>query len=187
MTSEHIALRNRANAQHSSGPQTQAGKAKVAQNARRHGLTSQPDPGSVTLWLRVILCQPDLSPDDYLKDDPRIFAALKLAEAEVRLRLACAELDRFERGTAPLSETAKALQSRAADITDALLADGLPPKQHLAGLSLLRQIGRKITDDTSLGGKRHTLMQRYVREATAARRRAFQSWVDLLGEGHKAA
>ncbi len=32
---------NRANSQHSTGPKTQAGKARTSLNALRHGLTSQ--------------------------------------------------------------------------------------------------------------------------------------------------
>lgn len=35
---------NRANAQRSTGPKTAAGRQKSAQNARKHGLTSQADP-----------------------------------------------------------------------------------------------------------------------------------------------
>jgi hypothetical protein len=46
-TSERKRAANRANAQRSTGPKTVAGKARVSQNARRHGLSlkSVPEPG----------------------------------------------------------------------------------------------------------------------------------------------
>src|SRR4051812_16152639 len=39
-----ISARNRANAQHSTGPKTPAGKGRSAQNARTHGLTATTPP-----------------------------------------------------------------------------------------------------------------------------------------------
>ena len=85
MTREEIAARNRANAQKSTGPKTSAGKAAVAQNARRHGATAKPDPASVAAWLRVILDDPDLTPAAFLAEDDRLQRALALAEAEARV------------------------------------------------------------------------------------------------------
>src|SRR3954462_12406257 len=41
------AARNKRNAQHSTGPRTAAGKARSAQNARTHGLTSSLPPTAV--------------------------------------------------------------------------------------------------------------------------------------------
>ena len=76
-----IARRNRANATKSTGPRTQAGKAAVSGNARRHGATARPDPARVGLWLRIILAQPDLTLTDFIPCDERRFRALALAEA----------------------------------------------------------------------------------------------------------
>ena len=100
MTSATIAERNRANAKKSTGPRSAQGKAVVSRNARRHGVTSKPDPTSVAAWLRIILDTPDLAPGDLLKDDRRTSSALALAEAEVRSCAARAALDAFERGEA---------------------------------------------------------------------------------------
>ncbi|MDU8913509.1 hypothetical protein [Aestuariicoccus sp. MJ-SS9] len=43
MTDGAITARNRANATQSTGPRSATGKAVVAQNARQHGATAQPD------------------------------------------------------------------------------------------------------------------------------------------------
>ena len=56
MDAAAVTARNRANAQHSTGPRTPAGKARSDQNARTHGLSSTtppteipvPDPTSAT-------------------------------------------------------------------------------------------------------------------------------------------
>ena len=58
--STRIPVRNQQNAQHSTGPKTEAGKAKSAQNARTHGLSS------ASLFL----------PDDRLEEFKTLFTAL---------------------------------------------------------------------------------------------------------------
>ncbi|MFA8444031.1 hypothetical protein [Yoonia sp.] len=47
MTTDPITIRNKANARKSTGPKSAAGKAVVAGNARKHGVTGRPDPGRV--------------------------------------------------------------------------------------------------------------------------------------------
>ncbi len=93
MTANGKAARNRTNAQKSTGPKTVAGKAAVAQNARRHGVTAKPDPASVAVWVRVILNDPDLTPADLLAEDYRMRRALSLAAAEVKVCKAMAACD----------------------------------------------------------------------------------------------
>ena len=66
MSSDPITARNRANAQKSTGPKTAEGKAIVAGNARQHGATARPDPGSVAAWLAIILDRPEITPGDLL-------------------------------------------------------------------------------------------------------------------------
>ena len=66
------------------GPRTSAGKAISSQNARRHGLTTGPDVGSVRQWFRIILDRPDakLQVDDVLAEARRggPFVEVDLAE-----------------------------------------------------------------------------------------------------------
>ena len=180
MRSATIAERNRANARKSTGPRSAHGKAVVSRNARRHGLTSKPDPTSVAAWLRIILDAPDLAPGDLLKDDRRTCSALALAEAEVRSSAARAALDAFERGEAPLSDGIQDLRNDAEMIREALRQGGATVKELRSGLSLLRRIAKATADDTALGGRRHRLLRRYLREARGNRKRAFQAWLTCL-------
>ena len=57
-------LRNKANAQFSTGPKSIEGKARASQNARTHGATAKPDASEVTKWLKVILNKETLTEDD---------------------------------------------------------------------------------------------------------------------------
>ena len=185
MTTDARAVSNRTNAQKSTGPRTAAGKASVAQNARRHGVTAKPNPASVAAWLRVILDDPDLTPADFLAEGDRMRLALALAEAEVKVCAAMASLDRFERGDEPTSELTREFQSYMEAINDELAHPGITKSQYLAGLSLLKRLGRQISAETVPGAKRHRLFRRYLREARAQRKRAFQAWLTYLEEDTK--
>ena len=174
MSPEEIAARNRTNAGHSIGPRTAAGKAIVAQNARVHGATGQPDPGRVATWLRVILDAPDLSLGEVLGDDPRMRAALALAEAEVRVETA-------ERGWR------EAMTHQPYGDTDSFVAAllrearGATPEEIQELIMVrLRQLEAQAMDPRRLE-RRQRLAERYLREARAQRRRAFSSWIAALG------
>ncbi len=182
MTADGRAARNRTNAQKSTGPKTTAGKAAVAQNARRHGVTARPDPASVASWLRVILDDPDLTPADLLAEDDRMRRALSLAEAEVKFCEALASLDRFENGDEVRSEITGAFQGFVKTITKELAEPRTTKRRYRAGLSLLNRLGKVISTETTPDGKRHRLLRRYLREARAQRRKAFQAWLACLRE-----
>ena len=87
MTTRKQTEANKANAQKSSGPKTTAGKSKSAQNAVIHGLTGRPDWSMVTTFYRIVLEDPNAEPDPFTQD-PRLRAALALAEAMAGLRRA---------------------------------------------------------------------------------------------------
>ncbi len=182
MTADGRAARNRTNAQKSTGPKTAAGKATVAQNARRHGVTAKPDPASVAAWVRVILDDPDLTPADLLAEDDRMRRALSLAAAEVKFWEALASLDRFERGDAVPSEIAREYQGFQQTIAEDLAEPGTTEREYRAGLSFLKRLGKVISNETVPDGNRHRLLRRYLREARAQRRRAFQAWLAYLRE-----
>jgi len=185
VSSDNIAARNRANAQKSTGPRTTQGKAAVSQNARRHGATSKPDPKSVAAWLRIILDDPDLQPADFLRDDRRFAGALALAEAEVRLCSARAALDLFESGKEPPYDVFKELQNLFKDNNFKLPMGSTTAGQRCTGPSPVNRTREFVDIDTAyadatLGGKRHQLRRRYVREAHAHRKRAFAGWLQCL-------
>tara|TARA_R110002072_G_scaffold269027_1_gene428140 strand:- start:12743 stop:13309 length:567 start_codon:yes stop_codon:yes gene_type:complete len=93
MTTVRQRQANSANAQRSSGPKSAAGKRRVSQNARRHGLTTPLPWDQVTGWYRIILGDGAAKPD-FASRDLHSQAALRLAEAEAHLaRVVQAERD----------------------------------------------------------------------------------------------
>lgn len=177
MRSDRIIARNRTNARKSTGPKTAEGRAAVAGNARRHGATARPDQESVATWLAIILDRPEITPDDLLPGDEIGYRALALAEAEVRVVATEMALREFEVGREEPSESLKDLGWCREMIVDELILDGGSEKEIKSAFSLLRRIARVEERDTLPGGKRNRLLQRYVREARAQRRRAFAAWV----------
>ena len=179
MTSDAITMRNRANAAKSTGPRSAAGKAATAQNARRHGATSKPDPASVATWLRVILDVPKLAPDFLAGADERMRRALALAEAEVAVAAAGKALRELETGGAQKSE----LTSELLEFADLIYEDqqaGMSKKDLRDAMRTYRLLSHIVRDETEPGGHQHRLLKRYLREARGRRRRAFRAWLDLL-------
>lgn len=177
MTRATIKARNRANAANSTGPRNAAGKAVVAQNARRHGATARPDPERVATWARIILDTPDLEPFDLLVDDAHTRSALALAAAEARLAEATRALQEFEAGDAAPGEVTKDLREMGDAIMEDLIINGGTKREVRSALSILKRIARLEHEETNLGGKRHNLLKRYFWEARAQRKRAFQEWL----------
>lgn len=170
--------RNRANARKSTGPRSAAGKARSAQNARRHGATARPADALRRRWLAIILGRPEpvaAGPDP---EDPALARALALATAEARWVQAEAALRAFEAGRA---EPTWALTA------DLELRDTLRGLAQVARASVdpdllefaMRELAAceaRITEETRPDGPRHRLLRRYAREARAERNRGFGAW-----------
>lgn len=190
MTSSPYLARNRANARKSTGPRTERGKAIVAGNARRHGVTGRPDPGRVAAWLALILDRPEVTPMDFAPDDEVGYRALALAEAEARRVAAEQALMDFEAGCAPpvlnhlikipdpalftelddeVSEMKIMLEMEDCTRTERRQAERLFDR-------LTRMKGPKARDMTFHG--QHRLLWRYLSEARAQRRKAFAAWAE---------
>lgn len=177
MSRSAITARNRANAAKSTGPRSAAGKAVVAQNARQHGATAQPDPERIATWARIILDAQEFGPNELLTDDVRTRSALALAGAEARLADAARALQEFETGSAAPTETDKLLEKEVSMIEDFLEEVPMSARDRRTGLSLIRRLQEAQIRETRPGGQRHRLLKRYFREARAQRRRAFQDWL----------
>lgn len=186
MSRSAITTRNRANAAKSTSPRSAAGKAAVAQNARRHGATAQPDPERVATWARIILDMPDLGPNDLLPGDVRTRSALALAGAEARLAEATRALEEFETGTAPPSDEENSIEEQIIEIRAMLAEMPMSARDRRTGLSLIRRLQKAQIRETRPGGQRHRLLKRYSREARAQRRKAFQDWLICIKD-HRSA
>ena len=179
MTADDIVRRNRANAARSTGPRTPAGKAVVAQNARRHGATATLDPDRVNLWLKIILAAPDLDREAAKTsvDEGRRVLALALAEAEARFGLAAQALRDFVAGELARPGVIEVVAGDPASFRGRASAGG-PGTE---GPSRRRDLGGRgagaLDEDLHPGSRRHRLLQRYLDEAQRRRAKAFSTWL----------
>jgi hypothetical protein len=187
MTPEEIMQRNRANAQHSTGPRTLAGKAIVAMNARRHGATAKPNRERVITWLRIILNSPMLQPDDLLERDQTLNRALALAEAEARYAAAERALQAFEADAVNADEQMQHIRAQVDVMTRILQRAETAARTDGGGVRVISRIDPSVEDDLRLGGRRHRLLRRYLAEARSRRNKAFAAWLDWVSAPDHAA
>jgi hypothetical protein len=189
MCADHIAARNRSNAQKSTGPKTARGKAVVAGNARKHGVTGRPDPDCIQAWLAIILNQPDIGLADLMPDDDRGTCALVLAEAEVRLAVVEDALRASKNEPYDVPKTIFAQYKESEDILQ--LAEELMAFEQTSkrGFRInIRIVNDKYgarTTGVSLRENRSRILLRYLAEAKSRRRRAFAAWIAM--EAHEKA
>ncbi|MEC7760333.1 MAG: hypothetical protein VX874_00310 [Pseudomonadota bacterium] len=102
----------------------------MAQNARRHEATAQPDPERVANWARIILDTPDFGSNEFLAGDVRTRSTLKLAVAEAWLAEATRALDDFEADVAPPPGAEETIEEQITEFR-AMLAE-MPDRAALA-------------------------------------------------------
>lgn len=180
MSAQSRAAQNRANAQSSTGPKSAAGKARVAQNARRHGATGRPRDRQVALWLRIILDAPDFSMGDLLAAGERERCALALAEAEVRLIQAEQALAAFEASKGTETPEFVAIQQEIAKLLEAMAEGDFPGNGRETGFALLKELGQAQRRQIQRDKNRGPLLERYQREARTRRKRCFREWIGML-------
>lgn len=169
-------LRNRTNAASSTGPKTEEGKAKSAQNARRHGATAAPKPSSVVAWLAIILGKPGISPDDTRPNDDLGYRALELAIAEVRLASAEQALTEAEASAGKELETLAILDAMIGSIVDGVKDPKTHPIDRWSSLSAIALLSLRRRETARDNARQNTLLKRYAREARSARSRAIRAW-----------
>lgn len=179
MSSNRILHRNRANATKSTGPRTSEGKAAVAGNARKHGLTARADPQNVAAWLAIIRDKPDILPQDLGPEDDFSYRALALAEAEVRLAVAEQALLDFEIADREFDQSLKSATANAFQIVGNALIARSASIEVRSALYYLRDMAERAKEQR----KRSRLLKRYHSEAKSLRRKAFAAWLEITQRG----
>ena len=158
------------------GPVTAAGKAISAQNARRHGLSSEPAADLVRAWFNVVLDNPADTYEEPDADTPRREAALRLAIAEARYHLA---LDKLQTHAAE-QNSARVRADEFYDIMRqeiaSLVDEGPDGRPNLAALDYASSALRHLEHLSRDVGRERRLYRRYLGEARSQRRRALRAW-----------
>ena len=158
------------------GPITAKGKAVSSQNARRHGLSAEPDGDLVAVWFNAILNNGEDAYEEPNADDPRREAALRLAIAEARYHRALHKVDTHDREPNSAQQVANKL---LADVR--LVLDGMPRKISEGPADPfdleyaefgVRQLERLMVEV----GRERRLYRRYLGEARAQRKKALKAW-----------
>ncbi|OSQ44329.1 hypothetical protein [Marivita geojedonensis] len=185
MTTERQRHANAANASKSTGPKTAQGRAASARNAWKHGLTTLPPWDDITRFYRGILSDPEGVPDLTTRD-PRMRAALTLAEAEAQLaRCLAAERQHLilmaERARPPKHVSVRDIINKAH-----LGAEDLDVARFMLARvdedwmrETLKILIRSHPDRPAELQRRLKVLRRYRREAEARRRKALRHWLTV--------
>ena len=179
MSNVKIAVRNKANAQKSTGPKTAQGKSVVAANAIRHGATGRPEPESIACWLAIILDDPSRPMRGFVPRDEMEFRALALAEAEAKLVAAERALQVFEAERSCEPDNPKGAQEAAQHLFGALDHGAISEKGVRSLVSIMSLLEQLVANRG-----RQRLLKRYIGEAQAQRRKAFREWL-WVAEGNE--
>jgi uncharacterized protein YjiS (DUF1127 family) len=191
MTTQCQKKANQTNAEKSTGPRSYAGRNRASKNSRKHGLTASPPWEDVTKWFRIILDDPDAAPDPMERED-RLWAALRLAEAEAQLER-CNQTERAHL----MRMTERARDDVGISFNDSLKRALKEP----LGIDALKLMVERLDDPFLVGGtkimiKRHPdrpvglratmhSLRRYRRSAEARRRKALATWILCTSQSSK--
>ena len=158
------------------GPKTAEGKAVSSQNARRHGLSAEPDGDLVLAWFNAILDHGEDALEEPNASEPRRAAALRLAIAEARYHRALHKVDTHDREPNSAQQVANKL---LADVR--LVLEGMPWKISEGpadpfDLELTEFGVRQLEKLMVEVARERRLHRRYLGEARAQRRKALQAW-----------
>lgn len=158
------------------GPITTEGKAISAQNARKHGLSSEPAEHLVAAWFNVILDHGEDAYEEPNADDLRRQAALRLAIAEARYHRALHKVDMHDREPNSAQQVANKLLADVRLVLDDMpmkISEGPADPFDLEYAEFgVRQLERLMVEV----GRERRLYHRYLGEARAQRKKALQAW-----------
>lgn len=167
MTTPAQLLSNLANASQSTGPTSAAGRLRSSQNARRHGLSGEPNAEDISAMAEVVFDGgwPELGSDLYA-------VGMSLATAEVRRMHAAQHLREVEEDLASPDPEVDDVSRRV----EAIMAEvGADTKRE--GRRLLASLKRTTSQARA---KRHRLALRYLSEAEAKASKARRRYAKYL-------
>ena len=161
------------------GPITAEGKAVSSQNARRHGLSAEPDGDLVAAWFNAILDHGQDAYEEPNASDPRREVALRLAIAEACYHRALHKVDTHDREPNSAQQVANKL---LADVR--LVLDGMPGQisegpADSFDLEYAEFGVRQLEKLMIVVGRERRLYRRYLGESRAQRRKALRAWCAL--------
>ena len=155
------------------GPKTAEGKAVSSQNARRHGLASEPPADLVAAWFNVILNNCADAYEEPNADDPRREAVLRLAIAEARYHRALHKLDTHHTEPTSAQSVVNVLYDHIMDLIDCGSYQKLLKDDPLQSVEYSMQILKLMIQ---VAGRERRLRMRYLGEARAQRKKALRAW-----------
>ena len=158
---------NRANATQATGPTSAAGRLRSSQNARRHGLTGEPNAEDISAMAKVIFdgAWPEVGTELYA-------VGMALATAEVKRRHAAQHLRDVEEDLAKPDLDDDIFYEQ---VRDAMADVGAVTKR--AGRRLLASLMRTTSQARA---ERHRLALRYLSEAEAQASKARRRYANYL-------
>lgn len=188
MASERQRQANRQNARSSTGPRSTGGKARSAQNARRHGLSGSGTDGDAALALYRLFCADPSAQTPARTDGARAQETWTLACIEARRQAAGAAVAQCEAALeALIAEGAFAQTPRERAAAEILKALGItresPEALRAAVQAKLVVMGPlQAVDPVATLLHRRRLLLRYRTEAEAARSRCLTRLIAVAAE-----
>ena len=165
------------------GPVTAAGKAISAQNARRHGLSTEPAKDLVRAWFNVILDNLEETYEELDADTPRREVALRLAIAEARYHRALDKLETHAIKQNSAQLRADEFRGIMRQEIASLVHEGRYGRPNLSALEYAISALRRMECLSRDVERERRLYRRYLGEARAQRRRALRAWCSFnIGE-----